>query len=331
MRRALLALLPLVTLAACDKPRAWGDVTSIIVAASDELWAEIQDSVYAAVEPRIFTVRNERTFNVTQQDPLRPDWENLQRFAQVLAIGSPGDVWVAEALAGAEGRDAAPSPELLQVEDVWSHGQRVTVLVLPEGGGAADVYPLLQSLHDLLDRQYRAYVEARMFMTGRDTALASALLAEAGFSVLVPDVYESEQRDEVYIFRNDNPDPSELIRQVAVTWQSPLVAEMGQDEVLAWRARVVSENYNHDQIPRLDLAVADTLLLDSRKVFQLQAIWENPADLGWPAAGPFILRTFPCPEQNRLYLLDAWLYAPGKQKYEYMLQLETILDSFRCS
>jgi hypothetical protein len=31
-----------------------------------------------------------------------------------------------------------------------------------------------------------------------------------------------------------------------------------------------------------------------------------------------------------MYLLDAWLYAPGKQKYEYMIQLQTILDTFRC-
>ena len=38
----------------------------------------------------------------------------------------------------------------------------------------------------------------------------------------------------------------------------------------------------------------------------------------------------PCPEQDRHYLVDAWLYAPGKDKYEYVLQLETILGTFRC-
>ena len=35
-------------------------------------------------------------------------------------------------------------------------------------------------------------------------------------------------------------------------------------------------------------------------------------------------------QQDRMYLLDAWLYAPGKEKYEYMIQLQTILGSFRC-
>jgi hypothetical protein len=31
-----------------------------------------------------------------------------------------------------------------------------------------------------------------------------------------------------------------------------------------------------------------------------------------------------------VYLLDAWLYAPGRPKHEFMIQLSTILDTFRC-
>jgi hypothetical protein len=33
---------------------------------------------------------------------------------------------------------------------------------------------------------------------------------------------------------------------------------------------------------------------------------------------------------ERTYLVDGWLYAPGSPKYEYMIQLGTILDSFEC-
>jgi hypothetical protein len=38
----------------------------------------------------------------------------------------------------------------------------------------------------------------------------------------------------------------------------------------------------------------------------------------------------PCPAQDKTYFIDAWLFAPGKKKYEYMIQLQTILNSFRC-
>ena len=70
--------------------------------------------------------------------------------------------------------------------------------------------------------------------------------------------------------------------------------------------------------------------VDMRPGRQIQAVWENPPELDWPAGGPFITRAIWCPSDERTYLLDAWLYAPGQDKYEYMLQLNTILDSFQC-
>jgi len=82
----------------------------------------------------------------------------------------------------------------------------------------------------------------------------------------------------------------------------------------------------------VDLSVVDAgpFQFRGRPAYQIRAIWSNPPELQWPAAGPFVTRAVICPQQNRMYLLDAWLYAPGKDKYEYMIQLETILDSFQC-
>ena len=62
---------------------------------------------------------------------------------------------------------------------------------------------------------------------------------------------------------------------------------------------------------------------------RVRGVWSAPPDR-FPGAGPFITRVVPCPAQNRDYLLDAWLYAPGSEKFEYVLQLETILNSFEC-
>ena len=66
------------------------------------------------------------------------------------------------------------------------------------------------------------------------------------------------------------------------------------------------------------------------EITEVRGAWSNPPDSQWPAAGPFILWSLACPSQDRLYLIDAWLYAPGKDKWEYILQLETIMESFRC-
>ena len=37
-----------------------------------------------------------------------------------------------------------------------------------------------------------------------------------------------------------------------------------------------------------------------------------------------------CPEQKRRYMLDAWVFAPSRGKYRYLVQMEALLDGFEC-
>ena len=87
-----------LALSGCDKTGAYGEANSIIVAAPTELWEAVGDGLIEGLEPTIFTVRDERTFKITHQDPLGPEWDLLREFKQVLLIGSVDDPWIAEAL-----------------------------------------------------------------------------------------------------------------------------------------------------------------------------------------------------------------------------------------
>lgn len=331
-RHATLAFLTLtLALGACDKQGAWGDANSIVAVVPADLWAEVEDSVYSALEPRIWTVRDEKAFTVTYADPADPRSSDLRRFKQLLLIGPRGMPWIDEALAAANRGDReVTAPAVVQVNNVWARAQLVTVVLTPESGQSAAVLSELPDLSALYDRQYRQWSINRMFVSGRDTALADTLAREAGFQLLVPQVYYWDKQDSLYIFRNDNPDPSELIRQVSVTWMHPIPMGIEAEDLLAWRSDVVEKYYSYPQVNVWDSARAQAFEHRGQEAYQIQAIWQNPPDSGWPAAGPFILRAVRCPEQERLYLIDAWLYAPDREKYEYMIQLETILDSFEC-
>lgn len=329
MHRALVLACLLPLLGACDKPRAYGEMNAIIVAAPPELWAAIADTVEEALQPRILTVTRERTFRVTYQDPAGDAWPRLRNFSQVLAIGTADDPWMAEVLEEAE--EVGEPPALFEVDAVWARPQTVTAILLPPGGGREGVERFLPEVQNRLDRHFREYAEARMFMTGRDSALADTLRVEAGFSLLVPDVWDWERRDSVYVFRNDNPDPSELIRQVTIAWRSPAADPLTPEELFAWRERLAAEVFEYPQELALENRASETDTTDAGIAYlQVQAAWANPPEANWPAGGPFIARAYRCPDQDRLYLADAWLYAPGKDKYEFMLQLRTVLDSFRC-
>jgi hypothetical protein len=314
---------------ACDQQGAYGDANSIVAIASEALWEQVADTVYSALEPTIWTVRDEKAFTVTWGDPAGPRWRDLSRFRQLLLIGPASEPYIADALAK-RARSTSGDQDLVQVQNVWARGQQVTILLTPEEDQPEAVAARLDALHVLYDRQYREWATNRMFVSGRDTALSDTLRRQAGFQLLVPVVYYWDRQDSVYLFRNDNPDPSELIRQVMVTWMSPAPQGMDGENLLAWRQDVAEVYYRDDQVAVLDNARAEAFQYQGLDAYQIQAIWQSPPTAPWPAAGPFILRAVLCPEQDRLYLLDAWLYAPGKEKYEYMIQLETILDSFRC-
>lgn len=331
-RLALLGLVPILLLAACEKRPAHGSANGLVVGATDEAWAQIEDSVRGAMQPTIFTVREDETFRVTQMDPGSPGWSDMSRFIQVLVFGDRNDPWVAQVLEQADLDGDLDPPQIVQAHNVWARNQQVTAVVVPVDAPPEAAYPILGELHDLLDAQYRRWARNKMFVSGPDSALADTLRQTAGFSLIVPNVYRWAHKDSVHVFRNDNPDPSDLIRQVAVTWRTPAPDpdSLDQEYLASWREELIEGYYEQGQLLQLDQGRATRATFDGHPGFVLQAIWQNPPEYSWPAAGPFISRAVVCAEQDRIYLLDAWLYAPGKDKYEYMIQLEEIMDSFRC-
>ena len=321
------AALAVASAAACGElPLAMGDENSIVATVSPDLWADIEPVLVPALERTVFTVRDEKTFTVTHADPRDEDWGKLRLLRQQLVVGTAEDPWIADVLAKAD--DDASVPGVVQVRDVWARRQSVTALVIDgEAEATSFVASRAPQVSELLDSQYRAWAVSKMFVTGRNEELTQALQEQAGFGLVVPTVYEhAVPADSVHVFRNDNPDPSELIRQIAVTWRSPMPPPPVQGELLLdWRAQLVEAHYDFPQEVKLDRVSA----VPTPQFYTVQAVWENPPD-AFPAAGPFIMRAYVCHSQNRMYLLDAWLYAPGKEKYEYMIQLEEILDSFSC-
>ncbi len=330
LRRLLPALLLTTVAAACGKPQPLGDANAIIAAVPDEIWAQVEQEVYAALEPRAFTVRDERIFRVTQVDPASQQWNDLRRFRQILLIGEPGDPTVAEALEQVDRPHPAP-PTVVRARNVWAQGQQVTVALLPPGSRPEAAQPLLAVIGETLRSQYENLARQRMFVTGADSALADSLRRSAGFSLLVPQVYRfSQPESNVYLFRNDQPDPSRLIRSVLVAWRPAGEVTPTQESALAWREQIGERFYEPPQVTETERIESRELGTPERGGMQIQGVWSNPPG-GWPAGGPFIARIVPCPEQQRVYLLDGWIYAPGTEKYEYMVQLNTIMDSFRCA
>ncbi|MEX2466441.1 MAG: DUF4837 family protein [Gemmatimonadota bacterium] len=329
--RPFATLLLATALTACgEKGMTYGDANSVIAVTDAERWGEISQTVIDTLEQTIQTVRDEKAFTVTYQEPYAQYWNNLRRFRQMLLIGTQSDPWITEALDESSTDVDIEGPGVYQAKNAWARDQTITFVILPDDGSLDPLPRLLAEVSTMLDRQFRNYAASRMYMSGVNEALSDTLAAEVGFRILVPDVYRWQRQDSVVIFRNDQPDPSELIRQVMVTWRTPAPSSLSTEEIIAWRQSVADGLYNEPQELVEEGMSVEPVTLNGHEGMEIRTQWRNPPDRGWPAGGLVLMRTLTCDAQDRMYLIDAWLYAPGREKYEYLVQLETILGTFDC-
>ena len=307
-----------------------GDVNSIIVVAETGLWEQVADTVLSTLQPEIFAVRPEATFKLTHVAPDDPSWRDLRRFRQVLAIGAPADFWVEAILSEAD--TTVTPPAIVQASNVWARGQGATALVVPREGAAAAVRENVVALSDLLDRGYRLWAQQRMYTSGRDTALADTLLREGGFSLEIPQVYTFRREGENgFLAFNDQAAGTPLVRSIYVTWREGTTGQPTAEQALAWRDSVGQAVYDWPQRSHPEPVQTRSIEEPGAGGVEVRGVWSGTADETFPQAGPFITRVIDCPESDRRYLVDAWLYAPATDKYQYVIQLETLLDSFRCA
>ena len=328
----LLAPLALSILLACDKPNAMGEANSLIVIAADSLWQELEEDTYAVLEPVMFTTRDEKQYVVTGAPFDDPAMVDLKLFRNVIVFGGPDDPAMQE-VATAAGVDLVSmvGGRVFQVEDLWARNQVVTGVYLQAGQEFRQWREALPAVLNAVDTRYREWVLQRMFVTPPDTALASDLERRFGFRIVVPSLYDRVARgleggDSLVILRNDNPDPATLIRSVLINWR-PTVDSLSAELALEWRAGLDDVQYNVAQGIDTDNSSVTQFMVDGRPALEVTGVWQDERG-NFPAAGPFVVWLVDCP--GRTYFLDAWLYAPNAEKYEYMLQLQEILGSFEC-
>lgn len=320
-----------LALAACGKPEARGNVNSLIaVVPDDSLWRQVRDTTVSALEPTVYTVREEKKFYVESVDTASTqDFQQLRTFVQVVLFGTPDNRFVRMAAEEAD-LETVPPDTIFQVQDLWARNQVVTAVVLDPERPAESWRAHLSELIGMIDRQYRRFARQRMYVSGVDSVAADSLRDRFGFNLAFPRVYDVAVMNEgegPVVVRNDNPDPSDLIRSVLIDWRSPPLDTLTAAAAYRWRAELDSLYYNVPQA--IDTSRAETRRLrgDGPPALEATGVWSDEGT-GFPAGGPFFVRLVNCPD--RTYLIDAWLYAPGKDKYQYMFQLEEIVDSFSC-
>ncbi|UCF20692.1 MAG: DUF4837 family protein [Gemmatimonadota bacterium] len=331
-RRLFPAALPLLCLAllglqGCKAPQAFGDRNSIIVRADPALWAEVGDEVMTALEQTSFTTRPERIFNVTYVAADDTLWLDLRLWHQVVLLGDREDEVIADLIGASDDPDVAP-PAIVETSGKWARNQVIEVLLLPANGQADAVRRLLPDLYARLDAKYEEWIAERMYTTGVNDSLRDAL-ADYGFTLDLPEVYDYVWEDSLFRFNNHHRQgDTDLLRSLLLTWTGG-TAGATPEALRLWRERLDEKEYDPPQDILAEGARYDTVDVNGVPAVEFRGVWQDRSE--FPAAGPFISRAIACPAQGRTYYLDAWVYAPGQDKYPYVRQVQILLDTFRCT
>lgn len=311
----------------CVKPSASGAVDEVVVVASSEVWAVLEDAIVDALQSRAFTVRRERIFEVAYLAPADVEGSRVRRMRQVLLIGTAQDPLIVEAL-GDYGEEVR-QPVLIQARDVWARNQVVTVVVQPESAAPGALEPLLPAARDALVRELENAIRVRMAITPTNERLTERLRREGRFTLLVPHTYDVERPEPgLFVFRYQavSAEVGPVVRTITVDSRARTDVDWTVRAAWRWREDLV-ERLNRPPHATDTLSEAQRGRLAGRPILRVKGVWSTPSG-EWPYAGPFLSRMVECPE--RVFLVDAWVYAPADEKYGHLYHLDRIVDTFRC-
>jgi hypothetical protein len=321
----LAAALASCLLSSCSRRTiiAAGESDDLVIVADPDVTPAALGSLVSLVEAEVPWLLGEPSFKTTLTTPSTAG-ELLHR-RHVLLLGVWGRGGVPELAAKRITGLKRGEPAALRIEeDVWAAGQVVWLIV------GRDEPELLSYLAghgaEILERLDAAVIGrlARTLAEDRNGAAVGAMLNERyGWSVSPPtgyDLISSAATDGFVFLRRVQPD-----RNLFVCWRRGGAELVTRDSAVGWRQELTRRYYDGDQIEWRRPFEADTVAFADRTALRLSGWWANERLLG---GGPFRLYCFAVPEQERVYLVDGSLFAPGMDKVPLMRNLDAIARTF---
>lgn len=334
LRRRLVLATALAAAFACGRGPSYGSANAIIAVVDPGIREEVEPILRQGLEREVVTTRPEKIFEVTFTTPA--EIGDFRRWRRLVVVEPLTDPVLVPDLVDVPREGAV----VAETTDEWARGQ--TIHVLAAGTPEATIDLVAATVDSLFREIHADYVEhqvARMWASGRDSALFERLIEERGFGVVLPRVYRpapASAPDSSLVFYNEEPR-----RVVSLHWR-PRPPEMTPDTVLAvrrsWGGRAFPDEEIVGSLEDGAGASPDTLApagppieagvteLAGRRAVRLRGTWRERDGV---SAGLFLTYGLACGE--RLVLLDGNVYAPDRGKYPYLIQLERIFATFACA
>ncbi len=360
---ALVAALLLLTLSACGeadyRPNAVGPEGRITVVIDSARW---NGAVGEAVREHIGTPIN----TLPQPEPsfeleVRTlgstyDLDQIKKRKNVLLVAplsdSTNEAQVLRSSLSADARQAVEAGQSVVAprSDLWRRGQQVFYLTADTPERLAEtIRQRGESIRDTFNVVTRVRTGAEMFEKGRQFALEDTLMQKHDFAVNVQHDYfiavdtatdstgfvwlrrvvSSESWRSLFVYYLEGADPSTITPEWVLATRDSLAREYLRGNVDGY---TMTDRRGAGGRDYLDVEQADFL---GRFAYEARGLWimaergEDGQPQLYGGGGPFVNYTFYDQGQDRIYMLDGMVFAPGYDKREFLRQMEVIAHTFR--
>jgi len=223
------------------------------------------------------------------------------------------------------------------IKDEYAKGQEVMYLF---GATEKDLIQHLQKngkkIIDHFNIIERTRLEKSLFTKKSTEGISAFLRREQRIDINVPAGYKlANQKDDFIWLRQIDPDKD---KDIFITWKTyESEYQFLPDSVIAWRDAVAKkylfENpknpISYLVIERQDAdVISQQINFKNHFAMEIRGLWRtNNRTMG----GPFVGYAIADQPQGLLYYIEGFAFAPGKDKREFIRELEAILWSFKTS
>lgn len=331
MKRLLLLLLilSLLTCLSCKKKKfiAGGERDVIVVLAQDNEWARIEVPLKNALEREVFTPNREKIYELMHGQPeMLSSYIYAKNLILVGTVGGSSEasnlietLLTEEALSKVNRKDAY----IFEKENPWAFAQYLMVIASP---GEPDAAEIIEKNSDIIFQFFErsSYERAKwlIYSGGRETKIEDEVRKKYGISMELPIGFYMKEGDSLttfITFLRKFP-----YRLISVGWSDTLFKTLSLEDACRKRDSLGAHYLDSDSVDRENTTGRQVDFLN-KKAYKIEGIWENNEKV---MGGPFRTYFFNDTLQNRSYIIDMHVFAPGKKKWFFLMELEAVAATF---
>ncbi|MBI5915749.1 MAG: DUF4837 family protein [Bacteroidetes bacterium] len=326
-----------------QQPHSHGKINQILVVADSSLWkGAVGDSFfYYFNAPYILLPQPEPIFDLIHRTPEELTVQTAKKeFRTIIFLADLNDENSSTARLLRADLGAAKLVEVQQGkgynvtvgQDKWARSQLLFYISgFGEGKLAENIAANFPAIAKKINEKDGETVKANTYQGGENVKLEAEVLAKFGVKMEIPKGYKLAKYDgstNTLWLRNDDREiiANLLLRKLPYTDKKQLT-KVGIKKIRDEVAKIVTtqqpNSYMHINDVDLPLFV-ENITLNETYTVQARGVWDMVNDF---KGGPFISNLMLNPKTNELVLVDGFIFAPGKDKRNYMQEMEMVLSS----